>query len=88
MREFPKISPNDLHGIQPELEIYFAIDLVPYTNPILILSYRMDPAELKELKSKLKDLLDYDFIRPTISPWGAMVWFVKKKYGSIIMCIV
>ena len=47
----------------------------------------MDPAELKELKEQLNDLLDKGFIRPSISPWGALVMFVKKKDGSLRMCI-
>ena len=47
----------------------------------------MSPAELKELKEQLKDLLDKGFIRPSISPWGAPVLFVKKKDGSLRMCI-
>ena len=47
----------------------------------------MAPAELKELKEQLKDLLDKGFIRPSISPWGAPVLFVKKKDGSLRMCI-
>ena len=47
----------------------------------------MDPAEWKELKSQLRDLLDKGFIRPSISPWGAPVLFVKKKDGSLRMCI-
>ena len=47
----------------------------------------MDPAELKELKAQLKYLLDKGFIRPSISPWGATVFFVKKKDGSLRMCI-
>ena len=47
----------------------------------------MAPAELKELKAQLKDLLDKGFIRPSISPWGSPVLFVKKKDGSLRMCI-
>ena len=47
----------------------------------------MDPTELKELKEQLKDLLDKGFIRPSISPWGAPVLFVRKKDGSLRMCI-
>ena len=47
----------------------------------------MAPAELKELKEQLKDLLDKGFIRPSISPWGAPVVFVRKKDGSLCMCI-
>ena len=47
----------------------------------------MAPTELKELKEQLKDHLDKGFIRPSISPWGAPVLFVKKKDGSLRMCI-
>ena len=47
----------------------------------------MAPAELKELKVQLQELLDMGFIRPSYSPWGAPVLFVKKKEGSLRMCI-
>ena len=47
----------------------------------------MASAELKELKEKLKDLLERGFIRPSVSPWGARVLFTKKKDGSLRMCI-
>uniref|UniRef100_A0A2N9IE13 Integrase catalytic domain-containing protein n=1 Tax=Fagus sylvatica TaxID=28930 RepID=A0A2N9IE13_FAGSY len=47
----------------------------------------MAPAELKELKEQLQDLLDQGFIRPSASPWGAPVLFVKKKDGSMRLCI-
>ena len=42
-------------------------------------SYRMAPTELKELKSRLQELMDKGFIQPSVSPWGALVLFVKKK---------
>jgi hypothetical protein len=51
------------------------------------LAYRMAPAELRELKEQLQDLLDKKFIRPSVSPWGALVLFVKKKDGSLRLCI-
>ena len=47
----------------------------------------MAPAELRELKAQLQELLSKDFIRPSASPWGAPVLFVKKKDGSFRMCI-
>ena len=47
----------------------------------------MTPSELKELKLQLKDLTDKGFIPPSISPWGVPVLFVKKKDGTLIMCI-
>ena len=87
VNEFPDVFPKDLPGIPPEREIDFGIDLLPNTNPISIPPYRMAPAELKELKEQLKDLLDKGFIRPSKSPWGAPVLFVRKKDGSLRMCI-
>ena len=47
----------------------------------------MAPADLKELKELLKDLLDKGFIRPSISPWGAPILFAKMKDGPLRMCI-
>ena len=47
----------------------------------------MTPIELKELKTQLQDLVDKGFIRPSVSPWGAPVMFVKKKDGTMRLCI-
>ncbi|KAH0655125.1 hypothetical protein KY290_030926 [Solanum tuberosum] len=87
VNEFPEVFPDDLPGVPPKREINFGIDLLPDTQPISIPPYKMAPAELKELKEQLKDLLDKGFIRLSISPWGAPVLFVKKKDGSLRMCI-
>ncbi|XP_070054493.1 uncharacterized protein [Nicotiana tomentosiformis] len=87
VNEFPKVFPEDLPGVPPDREIDFGIDLLPGTKPISILLYRMAPSELKDLKVQLKDLLDKGFIRPNVSPWGASVLFVRKKDGSLRMCI-
>ena len=65
----------------------FTIDLIPGTEPISIPPYRMSLAELKEFKAQLEELLSKGFIRPSISQWGAPVLFVKKKYGSLQLCI-
>ncbi|WMV09062.1 hypothetical protein MTR67_002447 [Solanum verrucosum] len=81
-----EVFPDDLPGIPPEREIDFGIDLLLDRQPIDIPPYRMDLVELKELKEKLKDLLDKGFIRPSISPWGAPILFVRKKDGSLRMC--
>ena len=76
--EFPDVFPKDLPGVPPKREIDFEIYLYQDTQPSSIPPYRMDPAELKELKEKLKDLLDKGFIRPSISPSGAPLLFVMK----------
>ena len=79
--------PEDLPGLPPDREIEFVIDLVPGTAPILKAPHRMAPTELKELKVQLQELLDKGFIRPSFSPWGAPVLFVKKKDGTMRLCI-
>ena len=71
----------------PNREIEFSIDLLPGAAPISRAPYRMAPTELKELKEQLVELLDKGFIRPSASPWGAPVLFVKKKDGSLRLCI-
>ena len=88
MSEFLEVFSNDLTGIPPEREIDYFIDFQPDTNPISIAPYQMAPAELKDLKSQLKDLLHKRFIRTSFSLWDAPVLFEKKKDGSLRMCIV
>ena len=87
VKEYADVFPDELPGIPPEREIDFSIDLLPGTQPISVPPYRMAPAELKELKEQLKDLLEKGYIRPSTSPWGAPVLFVRKKDGSLRMCI-
>ena len=87
VREFPDVFPNDIAGLPPDREVELTIDLIPRTKPISIPPYRMAPAELQELKAQLEELLSKGFIRPSISPWGAPVLFVKKKDGSLRLCI-
>ena len=79
VREFPDVFPDDIAGLPPDREVEFTIDLIPGTEPISIPPYRMAPAELRELKAQLEELLSKGFIRPSISPWGAPVLFVKKE---------
>ena len=65
----------------------FAIDVVPGATPASITSYIMAPVELKELKLQLQELLENRFIRPIVSPWGAQGLFVKKKDGTLRLCV-
>ncbi|RVW68203.1 Transposon Ty3-G Gag-Pol polyprotein [Vitis vinifera] len=87
VREYVDVFPEDLPGLPPEREVEFTIDLVPGTGPMSKAPYRIAPVELKELKVQLQELLDKGFIRPSVSPWGAPVLFVKKKDGSRRLCI-
>ena len=77
--EFPDVFPEELPGFPPDREIEFCIDVVSGTDPISMPPYRMAPVELKELNEQLKELLDKGFIRPSSSPWGAPVLFVKRR---------
>ena len=82
-----KVFPADITSLPPEREIEFSIDLIPGAEPVSVAPYRMSPLELKELKSQLEDLIQKHFIRPSVSPWGAPVLLVKKKDGSMRLCI-
>ncbi|GJS40716.1 putative reverse transcriptase domain-containing protein [Tanacetum coccineum] len=87
VRDFPKVFPDDLSGLPPIREIEFRIELIPGATPVAKSPYRLAPSELEELSGQLKELQDKGFIRPSSSPWGAPVLFVKKKDGSFRMCI-
>ncbi|GJU15336.1 putative reverse transcriptase domain-containing protein [Tanacetum coccineum] len=87
VRDFPEVFPDDLSGLPPIREIEFRIELIPRATPVAKSPYRLAPSELEELSGQLKELQDKGFIRPSSSPWGAPVLFVKKKDGSFRMCI-
>jgi hypothetical protein len=85
--EYPDVFPEDLPGMPPDRDLEFIIDLVPGTAPIAKRPYRMAANELEELKKQLRELQEKGYIRPSSSPWGSPVLFVKKKDGSLRMCI-
>ncbi|GJR90813.1 hypothetical protein Tco_0214824, partial [Tanacetum coccineum] len=87
VQDFPDVSPEDLPGLPPTRQVEFQIDLVPGAAPVARAPYRLAPSEMKELSEQLKELSDKGFIRPSSSPWGASVLFVKKKDESFWMCI-
>ncbi|GJY28010.1 putative reverse transcriptase domain-containing protein [Tanacetum coccineum] len=82
VRDFPEVFPDDLSGLPPIREIEFRVDLIPGAIPVTKSPYRLAPSEVEELSGQLKELQDKVFIRPSSSPWGALVLFVKKKDGS------
>ena len=77
--EFFDVFPEELPSLPPYRKIEFCIDVVSDTASISMPPYRMAFVELKELKEQLQELLDKSFVRPSTSPWGAPVLFVKKK---------
>ncbi|GJZ10909.1 putative reverse transcriptase domain-containing protein, partial [Tanacetum coccineum] len=87
VRDFPEVFPEDLLGLPPTRQVEFHIELIPGAAPVARAPYRLAPAEMKELAEQLKELSNKCFIRPSSSPWGAPILFVKKKDGSFRMCI-
>nr|GEV10294.1 putative reverse transcriptase domain-containing protein [Tanacetum cinerariifolium] len=87
VQDFPEVFPEDLPGLPSARPVEFQINLIPGATPVARVPYQLDPSEMKELLEQLQDLSDKGFIRPSSSPWGAPVLFVKKKDGSFRMCI-
>ncbi|KAA3470922.1 reverse transcriptase [Gossypium australe] len=87
VKEFVDVFLEELPGLPPDREVEFRIELLPGTAPVSIAPYRMAPKELVELKAQIQELFDRGFIRPSVSPWGVLVLFVKKKDGSMRICI-
>ncbi|GJV23997.1 putative reverse transcriptase domain-containing protein [Tanacetum coccineum] len=82
-----QISAKKEMTISSTRPVEFQIDLIPGAAPVARAPYRLAPSEMKELSEQLQELSDKGFIRPSSSPWGAPVLFVKKKDGSFRMCI-
>ncbi|GKE55985.1 hypothetical protein Tco_1495170 [Tanacetum coccineum] len=70
VREFPEVFLEDLPGLPPVLQVEFQIDLIPEAAPA---PYRLAHSEMQELSNQLQELLDWDFIRPSTSPWGCLI---------------
>jgi hypothetical protein len=85
--EFPDVFPEDLPGLPPDREVEFTIELERGTTPISRHPYLLAPKELAEMKKQLEELLDKGFICPSSSPWGCLAIFVKKKDGTLWMCV-
>eukprot|EP00253_Pinus_taeda_P009241 PITA_09241 len=87
IKEFADVFPEEIPGLPPKRDIEFTIELIPGAAPVSRTPYRMIVPELTELKMQLQELLDKNYICPSVSPWGAPVLFVRKKDGTLRMCI-
>ena len=87
VKKFQDVFLDELPSLPPHGEFDFSIEVYPGTDLISVSPYRMAPLELKELKTQFEELLSNGFIRPSTLPWGAQVLFVKKKDGTLILCI-
>ncbi|GJW58885.1 putative reverse transcriptase domain-containing protein, partial [Tanacetum coccineum] len=84
VREFVEVFPDNLKGLPPQRQVEFHIELIPGATLVAKSPHRLAPSEMQELFEQLKELQDKGFIRPSHSPWGASVLFVKKKDGSML----
>ncbi|GJR03207.1 putative reverse transcriptase domain-containing protein [Tanacetum coccineum] len=87
IRNFPEVFLEKLPGLPPPRQVEFRIDLLPGAAPVVHAPYRLTPSEMRELSVQLQEMMEKGFIRPSSSPWGAPVLFMKKKDGSYRMCI-
>jgi hypothetical protein len=87
VHEFPDVFPDDLLGLPSDRDVEFTIELEPDTALIFWCPYLMAPKELAEMKKQLEELLNKGFIHPSSSPWGCPAIFVKKKDGTLRMCV-
>ncbi|GJT60414.1 putative reverse transcriptase domain-containing protein [Tanacetum coccineum] len=81
VRDFPEVFLEDLPSLPTARPVEFHIDLIPGAAPVARAPYRLAPSKMKELSEQLHELSEKVFIRPSSSPWGATVLFVKKKMG-------
>ena len=87
VQEFLDVFLGNIPSLPPKRDIDFTIELFPGASPVSRAPYRMSVLELTELKMQLQELFDKGYIRPSVSPWGAPVLFVKKKDGTLRMCM-
>ena len=87
LQEFRDVFLDEIPGLPPKRDIDFTIELVPGAAQVSKTPYRMSTPEMLELKMQLQELLEKKYIRPIVSPWGAPVLFVNKKYGTLKLCI-
>nr|GEU86411.1 hypothetical protein [Tanacetum cinerariifolium] len=87
IRDFPEVFLKEFLGLPPLWQVEFQIDLVSGVAPVVRAPYRLAPSKMRELSVQLQELLEKGFIHPSLSPWGAPVFFVKKKDGYFRMCI-
>nr|GFB63758.1 putative reverse transcriptase domain-containing protein [Tanacetum cinerariifolium] len=87
VQDIPEVFLEDFPGLPPTRPIEFQIDLILGVAPVARAPYLLAPSEMKELSEQLQELSDKGLIRPSSSPWGALVLFVKRNDGSFKMCI-
>jgi hypothetical protein len=83
LREYRDVFPEELSCLPPRRDIEFLIELALRVVSVSRMPYRMSTPELVELKLQLKEMMDKSYIRPSVSPWGAPIMFMKKKDDTL-----
>ena len=83
--QFPQLFAEP--GTPPERDVKHAVDILPDSKPPAQRTYRMSPAELAEVRRQLDKYLEKGWVRPSTSPYGAPILFVRKKDGTLRMCV-
>jgi hypothetical protein len=83
LREYRDVFPEEVPGLPLRRDIDVSIGTVPVSKT----PYRMSTPKLVELKLQLKEIMDKGYIQPSVSPWGPPALFVKKKDGTLCLCI-
>ena len=83
LHQFSYVFPEEILGLPPKRDLDFTIELVPGVIPNSKAPYQMNILELNKLKLQLKELIENNYIRPSVSPWGALVLFIKKKDNTL-----
>jgi len=87
LQQFQDVFHTEISELLLHKEVVFSIELVPGATPTSNTPYRMSTLELVELKLQLKEMLDKGYIKPSVSTWGAPILFLKKKNGTLKLCI-
>nr|GEZ27754.1 putative reverse transcriptase domain-containing protein [Tanacetum cinerariifolium] len=82
----PNVVTEELPGLPPVRQVEFQIDLIPRAALVARAPYRLAPSEMQELSNQLQELADQGFIRPSTSPWGAPILFVKRN-TDLLECV-
>jgi hypothetical protein len=78
---------KEIMGLPPKRDMYFSINMMSGETRVSKNPYRVSTPELKKLQMKHEDLLKKGYIHRLVSPWGAPILFMKKKHGTMRICI-
>ena len=87
LQYFSDVFSKEIPRLPPKRDLDFTIELEPGDIPNSVAPYWMNILELNELKLQLQEVIDKNYVRPSVSPWGAPILFIKKKYGTLGLCI-